>query len=548
MDNNELELRALYYKAIEDYRCKEEDKHDEGFMFLSQAAERGMIEACKLLGILYTSGQYDPYPAKDSRKAISLYKQAADQGDEEAMYWLSQCYEMGIGVTKDPEEAAIWREMALDHGFVPSEAETIEPTDKVKASDTAPSVTVTNVEVISVKDQEPSDGVADEEAPEGSAEEAEGGEDQDGKEAEEGSGEAEENAEDTPDGEAEADSAFGDFVEEEEENDIPFPKDVEKPKAEKTFEEKLAEKVEQEEKRQKEEDRSQKLRYVLIAGGIMLGLALVLALIVFAVISGFLPEKGGKVYWIIACIIMAAVAGLGAFYGFTRAKVKIQKAEEYRKTVFYETFGGVFGKLDAGTNWNYKIFRTLEKLYKPVSYRSKTEVTKKGVGLMVSGWTFTNKRGSVKPDFVVLTPKSMYVIDTIGIKGRVQGDLLGYDWTLYLDGTKDGGQTMEKVENGIEKLKTEMVTVKSCMQLLSPLPLENIPVVGILAVSPETDIKGLRAAGAGSNIAVDQGSPDKLRMTMTMRDRALSEHEIEMADLAAVLDEIGRKQLDETDA
>ena len=535
MDNNELELRALYYKAIEDYRCKEDDKHDEGFMFLSQAAERGMVEACKLLGILYTSGQYDPYPAKDSRKAISLYKQAADQGDEEAMYWLSQCYEMGIGVEKNAEEAALWREMALDHGFVPSEEETIEPTDKVKASDTAPSVTVTNVEVISVEDQDLGTLPEDEEDLPEDGEPGEPGED-----AEEG----EEPAENKEGEEGEEEIPY--FPEEEDETDIPFPKAAEKPKAEKTFEEKLAEKVEKEKALQQEEDRSQKIRYILIAGGIMLGLSLVIALIVFAIISGFLPEKGGKVYWIIAAILMAALTGLGVFYGFTRAKVKIQKAEEYRKTVFYETFGGTFGKLDAGTNWNYKIYRTLEKLYKPVSYRNATEVVKKGVGLMASGWTFTTKRGSVRPDFVILTPKSMYVVDSIGIKGRVMGDLLGYDWTMYLDGSKDGGQTMEKIENGIEKLKTEMVAVKSCMQLLTPLPLENIPVVGVLAVSPETDIKGLRAAGAGSNIAVDQGSPDKLRMTITMRDRALKEHGIEMEDLAAVLDEIGRTQLDET--
>ncbi len=545
MDNTELELRALYYKAIEDYRCKEEDKHDEGFMFLSQAAERGMVEACKLLGILYTSGQYDPYPAKDSRKAISLYKQAADQGDEEAMYWLSQCYEMGIGVEKNPEEAALWREMALDHGFVPSEEQTIEPTDKVKASDTAPSVTVTNVEVISVEDQKLED-MDSEEAPSESAAK------EDAENTAEGAltdaSDQETSGEENEAKDAEDEPEDGYIPEEEDEEDIPFPKAAEKPKQEKTFEEKLQEKEEKEKALQLAEDRMQKLRYVLIAGGIMLGLGLVLALILYAVLSGFLSENGGKVYWIIAFIIMLAMAGLGAFYGFNRAKVKIQKAEEYRKTVFYETFGGSFGALDAATNWNYKIYKTLEKLYKPISYKTPTVITKKGVGLMVSGWTFTNKRGSVRPDFVILTPKSMYVVDSIGIKGRVMGDLLGYDWTLYKDGGKDGGQTMEKVENGIERLKSEMITVKSCMQLLSPLPLERIPVVGVLAVAPETDIKGLRVAGAGSNITVDQGSPDKLRMTMTMRDRALKEHEIEMEDLAKVLDEIGKTQLDEMNA
>ena len=121
---------------------------------------------------------------------------------------------------------------------------------------------------------------------------------------------------------------------------------------------------------------------------------------------------------------------------------------------------------------------------------------------------------------------------------------MGYDWTLYIDGDKDQGQTTAKVENGIEKLKTNMQAVRSSLQLLTPLPIERIPVTGILAVSPETDIKGLRVAGAGENVSVVQGSPDKLRMHMAMRDRSLAEHGIDLEELAKVLDQIGKRQLD----
>ena len=45
-----------------------------------------------------------------------MYRKAAEGGDEEAMYWLGQCYELGIGVEADAKEAAYWTEQAKEHG------------------------------------------------------------------------------------------------------------------------------------------------------------------------------------------------------------------------------------------------------------------------------------------------------------------------------------------------------------------------------------------------------------------------------------------------
>lgn len=121
MENTQLELQALYHKAMECYQQNEEDKHDEGLQFLKSAAEKGMPEACKLLGIIYMSGQYAPWPDKDMEAAAMWYRKAAEGGDEEAMYWLGQCYELGIGVEADAKEAAYWTEQAKEHGFVAEE-------------------------------------------------------------------------------------------------------------------------------------------------------------------------------------------------------------------------------------------------------------------------------------------------------------------------------------------------------------------------------------------------------------------------------------------
>lgn len=123
MENTQLELQALYHKAMECYQQTDEEKHEEGLQFLKDAAEKGMADACKLLGIIYMSGQYDPWPAKDMEAAAMWYQKAAEAGDEEAMYWLGQCYELGIGVEADEEQAAYWTQQAEKHGFIAEEEE-----------------------------------------------------------------------------------------------------------------------------------------------------------------------------------------------------------------------------------------------------------------------------------------------------------------------------------------------------------------------------------------------------------------------------------------
>lgn len=120
MDNS-LELMALYHKARESYQQAEEEKHDEAFQFLTEAAQKGMTDACKLLGVVYMSGQYAPWPEKDEKEALAWWRKAAEQGDEEAMFWVGQCYEDGIGASQDIEEAARWKQMAAAHGFVAEE-------------------------------------------------------------------------------------------------------------------------------------------------------------------------------------------------------------------------------------------------------------------------------------------------------------------------------------------------------------------------------------------------------------------------------------------
>ena len=112
METNWMEMIELYRRGAACYQRQEEEAHDEGFQLLLEAAENGVPQACKMLGLLYISGQYAPYPEKDESLAVKWWRMAAENGDEEAMYWLGQCYEEGIGVEANEEEAQIWKRFA----------------------------------------------------------------------------------------------------------------------------------------------------------------------------------------------------------------------------------------------------------------------------------------------------------------------------------------------------------------------------------------------------------------------------------------------------
>ena len=71
------------------------------------------------LGLQYYEG-YDRggVIVKDYKKAVTLWKRAANQGHEEAQYRLGLMYETGNGVRKNEEEAVKWYNKAAERGHV----------------------------------------------------------------------------------------------------------------------------------------------------------------------------------------------------------------------------------------------------------------------------------------------------------------------------------------------------------------------------------------------------------------------------------------------
>jgi TPR repeat protein len=82
--------------------------------WFSMAADQGSAWSQMNLGMLYSHGG-DGIPL-DYVKAVELFRKAAEQGDSYALYNLGWCYESGLGVSKDRQQAMAWYSKAADKG------------------------------------------------------------------------------------------------------------------------------------------------------------------------------------------------------------------------------------------------------------------------------------------------------------------------------------------------------------------------------------------------------------------------------------------------
>ena len=69
-----------------------------------KASKQGDAEANYQIGTIYADGDGDLIP-QDEKKAISFYKLAAAQQHKYAIEELSNCYQFGRGIIKDPNES-----------------------------------------------------------------------------------------------------------------------------------------------------------------------------------------------------------------------------------------------------------------------------------------------------------------------------------------------------------------------------------------------------------------------------------------------------------
>ena len=560
MDNRELENRALYYKAVTDYRQRSESKHEEGFMFLKEAADRGYAEAEKLMGVLYMSGQYAPYPEKNMDIAILCYEAAAEDGDVEAMYWLSQCYEMGMGVEKDADMADKWRIRAIANGFVPaSDQEDEEPKkqgDEFKPKKVAPPRELSEEEADreqaveeearKLKDKVPAADQAEETDNNETAEENGALTEEDGAQAEEGSP-----AEDKI------------SREEGEMNDAQAERELEMIRR---FRQKI------DEKRAKD-NWQMPLRYGVIFGVIAILAWLVLIMIIYLAARSLIGEDARTGIVIMTVVVSLAALTAGALLGVKEGNRQAAEAGEYEVSAFYESFRFAL-PLESDQEWLYKTYKTLSKVYEPVVIGQKydgdrsdrRESDRDKNGSLLPGWFFRTDRGSTRPEFVVLTGKAMYVIRAMQVKGRLAGTLKDLDWTLRidsevkrgLDALKSGGPVslitgketpaaVEKLLNMVDENAFGMELIKEELSQKSGLDLSGLPVYNVLLFGPSLDIREVRLSGAPSSVIAMQGDAGKLILQMERIESRLPFFETDLAKLRKALETVGRKQLSRLD-
>ncbi len=126
---------------------------EQGLSLIHKAADQGLVEAQRQLGLVYSNGFIAGIPqdqaqsiawyrkaaaqgdaasedilaldysmgmnglAKDPDKALSLYQSAASQGDMMAQTFLAQMYERGDGVPRDDAQAFFWNRKLADQGL-----------------------------------------------------------------------------------------------------------------------------------------------------------------------------------------------------------------------------------------------------------------------------------------------------------------------------------------------------------------------------------------------------------------------------------------------
>ena len=76
-------------------------------------------EALYSLGLEYLTGNDSLGIYMNKEKGVELIRRAAEQGNSTAQYWLGVCYEEGLGVSPDSEQAQYWKNLAIQNGYEP---------------------------------------------------------------------------------------------------------------------------------------------------------------------------------------------------------------------------------------------------------------------------------------------------------------------------------------------------------------------------------------------------------------------------------------------
>lgn len=559
MDEKELEREALYYKALEDYKDPSPEKHDEALAFLKQAAEAGNKDACKMLGVLMISGQYAPFPEKNEEEAVRWYLKASQLGDEEAMYWLSQCYDMGIGVTRSHRQAKKWRRDAIAHGFVPDDGQS----EETAAEETVPEVAVPEVAVPEMavpvmeleKDQEPPEmAPATIQQPEATEQPPKA----------ETTTETTETAETAPEEPEEAEPAV-EIQAELKENTTEPVRRYSQEEGRKTAHElasvHTAVEVEHEALdhpqyegaltagSQKEDEARQKANQhyrsmVAFSGGVLgavIGGAIFCVLVVVLNKAAGITLSGniGVVLWAVLGVLAVAGLLIGLRAGRHVADQKIREVGRYRKTAFYRGFGCELGHMDRREQWLYALYQSLERDYDPLSQEVEPDMAslRQYRGAMLPGWKMDNSKGRYEAPFSVVTGKAVYVVNASYVEGTLSGSLQDETWQV-----KDENGRVKEIPNLIRQNAASVEALKQALADNSDLAMEQVPFFSVVIMPEKADIHDMNLTGVEGRVLFSSGAADRTRSLISRQERDLRTCGISVEKLVRVCVRAGKTE------
>lgn len=472
--NAKMQYQLASYLYVGD-KNKAPDK-EQGFRWMKASAENGCVKAQKILGLLYTNGQHAPWPEQDLEKAVLWYERAAEQGDSEAMYWLSCCYRKGVGVLYDDQKAQYWLEQAKIYGYV------------VDDEDEAP-----------VSEEEPAPA------------EAKPWEQYDLEEesySRHGSAEGKKRVKDRNVREKSLKQKSLDIAQE---GVIFTPKhDIEYVKS--------------------------AIVYGVIALSIGIIICCLAAVLINAYDATFFESSKRGAFLTISGLISIGLGVLAFRNGYLSAYEESKRCAWFRKTPFYRQYHVDFDRLSSREMMLYEYYTALEKSFKPCAHQDviPRSAFREFRGYMFLGLYFGERGSSACPDFVVVTEKSVYVISCLMVEGKLRGAMDEREWFVTTESGR--GRTLP---NPILQNERRIRIMKKDLSHICPWAVTDVvPFYSMVVFGQDADLRSITGVRKEGHTHMLQMSGEELRGYIEVLESKNSLLEEETVELTKAMEQI----------
>ena len=472
--NANMQYQLASYLYVGD-ETKEPNK-EQGFRWMQAAAENGSIKAQKVLGLLYTNGQHAPWPEQDLTEAVYWYERAARAGDPEAMYWMYCCCNKGVGVPYDGEQAKYWLRQAVNHGYE------IDPDDP----DLAEQSTST-----------------------------------------ESSGEKPWEQYDLDEDPATRPSKMGNRSRirrghnlQKKSLDMAQEGVVFIPKNDLAY-----------------------ARSAATNGIIALSIGVIgcciLALIIHAANKSFFAGSG-KGAFLFFSILISLGLGVFAFHkAYQGAYEEAKKNAWFRQTAFYRQYGIDYDRMSSGAYMQYEYYSALEKSFHPVAH---ADVLPRGIfseyrGYLFMGLLFGERDSSARPDFVIVTEKSIYALHCVKLDGTLVGDVNDEAWQ---NRTSSGRVRM--IPNPVRQNAQRVRIIEKDIARICPWVLnEEVPFYSFVVLGIDVDATGISGEWKTDRSQLLQCSAEELRGIIEVNESKNVLREEETRELTEAMEQIAQE-------